>query len=121
MYPYQLHERVSLDLSEFSQIHEWVLSDPYWKQTYKVKLVAVIVKKKLSFVCVCVCVCVVCVCERERDLSCVWEPFKFVWERNLMLCDRKINFLVLWQIKFKMQFCNLHHSGLSYFSSFHYP
>ena len=62
-------------------------------------------------VCLCVCLCVcVCVCERERekDLSCAWEALKFVWEKNFKLCDRKINFLVFWQIKFKMQFCNLH-------------
>ena len=70
MCPYQLHEWVSLDLSEFSRIHEWVLSYPYWKQTYKEKLVPVIVKKKSNFVSVCVCVCLcvcVCVCVQESS------------------------------------------------------
>ena len=57
------------------------------------------------FVCVCVCVCVrMREREREKDLSSVWEVFKFVWEKNFKLCDRKINFLVLWQIKFKIKF-----------------
>ena len=78
------------------------------------------------YVCMCVCVCVcvwvcvnVCVWwrerergrERERYLSCAWEVFKFVWEKSFKLCDRKINLLVLWQIKFKMQHCNLYHQG----------
>ena len=73
MYSYQLHEWVSLNLSEFSWIHEWVLLDPYWKQAYKVKVGSSNCEKESKF-CVCLCVCVyvcVCVCERERFKLCM--------------------------------------------------